>query len=206
MLLVVAVFGLSSCSEDDDTIEEFPNWQAYNESYWENLYNTTEQRIQAGDTSWKIIRNYSLPSDAAAGKTDNIIVHIKEAGTGSGCPFYTDSVRVHYSGRLLPSTTYTGGYIFDGSYKGEFNPATAAPSKFAVADLINGWTTALQNMHIGDKWEIYMPYQLGYGAIGSGSIPGYSTLVFDVMLVAYWRPGAQVPGFKAKQHGVWVEY
>lgn len=205
MLLVTAVFGLSSCSEDDNSVEEFPDWQTHNESYWESLYAATEQKIQAGDTSWKIIRNYTFPSEGEVLPVDNIIVHVKEAGTVSGCPFLTDSVRVHYSGHLLPSASYSDGYVFDGSYTGELNPATATPVKFAISGLIDGWTTALQYMHIGDKWEIYIPYQLGYGAVDSGSIPAYSTLVFDVMLVAYWRPGAQVPDFKAKQHGVWVE-
>jgi len=205
MVLMVAVFGLSSCSEDDDSVEEFPDWQSYNESYWESLYSTTEAKIKAGDTSWKIIRNYSYPADATLAKTDYIIVHVKEEGKGSGCPLYTDSVRVHYSGHLLPSTSYTSGYIFDSSYTGELNPATAIPSKFAVGSLIDGFCTALQYMHIGDRWEVYIPYQLGYGVTDSDNIPGYSTLVFDVMLVAYWRPGAQVPGFKAKQNGVWIE-
>lgn len=205
MTLLMAVSGLSSCSEEDDSVEEFPEWQSYNESYWKSLYSTTEAKIKAGDTSWRIIPNYSYPSDAALSETDYIIVHVKEQGTGSGCPLYTDSVRVHYQGRLLPSASYSSGYLFDSSYTGELNTATAIPSKFVVSGVIDGWTTALQYMHIGDRWEVYIPYQLAYGVAGSDDIPGYSTLVFDVMLVAYWHPGAQVPAFNAKPHGGWIE-
>ena len=39
--------------------------------------------------------------------------------------------------------------------------------------------TATMEMCVGDRWEVYVPYQLGYGVEGSGSIPGYSTLIFD---------------------------
>lgn len=203
VMLVAALSGLSSCSEEDDVIEEYPNWKSYNETWWESLYSATEQNIADGDASWKIIRGYTYPETATVDKTGSIIVHVEEEGTGSGCPLYTDTVRVHYRGRLLPSTTYTSGYIFDSSYSGDFNPSTAAPVDFAVSAVIDGWITALQQMHIGDRWKVYVPYQLGYGKSDYGStnvIPGYSTLVFDIMLVAYWHPGAQAPEFKARQY------
>ena len=31
--LALALLGLSACKEDDNTVEEFPNWQARNETY-----------------------------------------------------------------------------------------------------------------------------------------------------------------------------
>ena len=54
--------------------------------------------------------------------------------------------------------------------------------------LIDGFATALQQMRRGDRWMVYRPYQLGYGASGSGEIPGYSTLIFDLRLVDFWSP------------------
>jgi FKBP-type peptidyl-prolyl cis-trans isomerase len=36
---------------------------------------------------------------------------------------------------------------------------------------------------VGDKWEVWIPQELGYGTTGSGEIPGYSTLVFEMELV-----------------------
>ena len=49
-----------------------------------------------------------------------------------------------------------------------------------------GIGNALQNMHIDDRWQIIKTQQLAYG---SSTTPGaaYSTLVFDVTLVAYYR-------------------
>ena len=38
-------------------------------------------------------------------------------------------------------------------------------------------------MKVGDQWELYIPYQLGYGKDGYRDIPGYSTLIFNVNLV-----------------------
>ena len=113
---------------------------------------------------------------------------IKE-GTGSGCPMFSDSVMVNYQGRLMPSASYPSGYVFDGNYTGDYNPATVKPVTFYVGGLVDGFTTALQYMHIGDRWRVYIPYQLGYGSADNGSIPAYSTLVFDVELLAYYRAG-----------------
>lgn len=38
-------------------------------------------------------------------------------------------------------------------------------------------------MHPGDRWMIYIPYELGYGSRTSGPIPAYSTLIFEVELL-----------------------
>lgn len=181
---------LTSCSESDDVVEEYAEWQNVNEAYFDKLYTKTKNDI---DMSWRVIRNWSMPANNELGYTekanDCIIVNVLEEGTGTGSPLYTDTVRCHYEGRLLPSTTYTEGYVFDQSFYGNFNAATATPSKFAVKGLVDGFATAIQNMHPGDHWRVYMPYQLGYGEKGSGSsIPGYSTLIFDIRLVDYWSP------------------
>ena len=189
-ILLLGILTLfTACSEDNDEVEEYPDWQNKNESYWENLYNSTQQKISAGDASWRIIRKYSYSDDMNIKKDDNIIVHIVKQGEGTESPFITDSVKVHYQGKLLPSTSYPSGYIFDSSWTGTFNPATANPVKFLTGSLIDGWTTALINMHEGDRWEIYVPYKLGYGTSESSSstIPPYSTLIFDVTLVDFWQ-------------------
>lgn len=206
LLALLAPVGLlSSCSESDNEEEEFPNWKKTNEQYFNNLYAMAKSSADMGDKSWKVIRQWSLEESTAKDPYDYIVVNVLENGTGSGCPLYTDSVKVHYEGRLLPSTSYPDGYVFDKSFTGEFNPATALPAKFAVSGMIDGFTTALQYMHIGDHWKVYIPYQLGYGSSASGSIPAYSTLVFDVTLVSYYRVGVEVPDSKARPATGWIE-
>ena len=64
--------------------------------------------------------------------------------------------------------------------------STMKPRTFAVSGVVKGFATALQNMHIGDRWQVYIPHQLAYG---SSDTPGaaYSTLIFDITLVGYFR-------------------
>ena len=54
---------------------------------------------------------------------------------------------------------------------------------FRLRDLIPGWIIALQQMHVGDKWEIYIPAEQGYGSRSVPGIPGGSTLVFEIELL-----------------------
>lgn len=207
---VLLAMALSSCSENLNEVEEYPDWQSTNESYFSNIYTTAKNSIAAGGDNWKIFRGFSLNEDIATHDYNHIVVEVLEEGTGSGCPLYTDSVKVHYLGRLLPSTSYTSGYVFAQSYYGDYNPNTASPVNLAVATNTytpDGLCTALQQMHIGDRWRIYVPYQLGYGTSTSSTlgIPGYSTLVYELTLVAYYRAGVDVPDSQAKEQGVWIE-
>jgi peptidylprolyl isomerase/FKBP-type peptidyl-prolyl cis-trans isomerase FklB len=117
-----------------------------------------------------------IPSE---GNNGSIYVKVLEEGTGTESVYYNSTVKVYYSGRLIDGT------IFDSAEE----PYEAAAT-FTVSSLIAGWTTALQHMKVGDRWEIWIPYQLAYGATGTsnGSIPPYSTLVFDVELVGIAEP------------------
>ncbi len=82
-------------------------------------------------------------------------------------------VTVHYEGKLID------GKQFDSSRRG-----SGAPAVFRVNELITGWQVALVNMHIGEKWEIYVPAEAGYGERGAGrDIPGHSTLIFQLELI-----------------------
>ena len=200
--LLVSCPLLTSCSEEDDTVEEYVDWQKKNDTYFNDIYNTAKQKIAAGDTSWKIFRSWALVPDAATKPTDFIVVHVLEEGTGSGCPMFSDYTRVHYSGRLLPSTSYPEGHVFDSSWNGSYNAQSSKPSDLSVNGTITGWATALMQMHIGDHWEVYIPYTLGYGTTNTNTttgvinIPAYSTLIFDIRLVAYWRADGDVPEMK----------
>ena len=172
----------TSCSEESDEVEEFPNWEKTNTDYWNTL------------------KKWSLPDTLHTANTQYIVVHVLNEGTGTGCPLYTDSIRVHYTGKLLPSTSYKDGYEFDTSLTNGATAENSAPAQFLVSQMTDGFATAVQHMHIGDRWQVYVPSDLGYGSVGSGStIPGYSVLVFDVQLVSYYRAGTDVPDFQAKK-------
>ncbi len=84
----------------------------------------------------------------------------------------TDKVKVKYEGRLIDGT------VFDSTEKHGGKPAEFAPNQ-----VIKGWTEALTMMPAGSKWQLYIPQELAYGSRQAGSIPAFSTLIFDVEVV-----------------------
>lgn len=190
LLLMAAV----SCSEDDGEVVEYENWQAVNENFFNHLSDSVV-RAMANDpnTRWTRIKTWSK-NDTIPGAVDDYILVNKLAdapATEIDTPNYTDSVSVHYRGRLLPSYSYPQGFYFDSSYSLSFYPDIAVPTKFLVGNstgdsLIDGFATALQHMKRGDHWMVYIPYKLGYGAKEQTNIPAYSTLIFEIRMVDFW--------------------
>ncbi len=87
-------------------------------------------------------------------------------------PKDTDTVTTHYKGTLID------GREFDSSYKRD------QPASFPVKGVIKGWTEALQLMHVGDKWQLFVPSELAYGATKrSELIEANSTLIFEIELL-----------------------
>lgn len=200
---MMTAFVLSSCSEteEDESASEYANWQSRNEEYFSKLY-------AAAQDDNKIL-NWSFQNQT--GNTDNsgnvytptykavdYIVVEKLANvwdgdqtsavrtyTAADSVMYTDSVRVAYQGRLMPTTEHPNGYMFDGSFEGSsYDASTSLYSKFAASGLVDGFTTALLNMRLGDHWNVYIPADLGYGSsTSSSSIPAYSTLRFEIVLL-----------------------
>jgi FKBP-type peptidyl-prolyl cis-trans isomerase len=80
------------------------------------------------------------------------------------------------------------GNVVNVAYKGcLYNDTTAFDSSLDYdvrigTKVIEGWSLALENMHVGDKWRVYIPYNLGYGSTGTTDIPAYSTLIFEIYL------------------------
>ncbi|MGN6367015.1 MAG: FKBP-type peptidyl-prolyl cis-trans isomerase [Phycisphaerae bacterium] len=95
---------------------------------------------------------------------------VNSSGKGKQ-PKATDTVSVNYKGTLV------NGKVFDESH--------GTPVTFPVNGVIPGWTEALQLMHEGDKWTLYIPAKLAYGENGAGpDIGPNETLIFDVELVS----------------------
>jgi FKBP-type peptidyl-prolyl cis-trans isomerase FklB len=96
---------------------------------------------------------------------------VLQQGKGAS-PTVNDTVRCNYRGTLMDGTE------FDSSYgRGE-------PAEFPVGGVIPGWTEALQKMHVGDKWQLFVPADLAYGMQPPGPpIEPNSLLVFEVELL-----------------------
>ncbi|MBC7886687.1 MAG: FKBP-type peptidyl-prolyl cis-trans isomerase [Ferruginibacter sp.] len=107
---------------------------------------------------------------------------LKKGDASSATPKLQDTVVVHYAG------TSVDGKKFDNSYeRGE-------PLTIAVGGVIRGWTEILQLMHIGDKWKVFIPSELGYGDRDAGAnIPGGSALIFEMELLGIKPAPAEEP-------------
>ena len=88
----------------------------------------------------------------------------------SAMPTVRSIITAHYTGRTID------GKQFDSSRGG-------VPIACRLCDLIEGWIIAMQQMHIGDKWELYIPAEMGYGKFSQPGIPGGSTLIFEIELL-----------------------
>jgi FKBP-type peptidyl-prolyl cis-trans isomerase len=86
---------------------------------------------------------------------------------GTEHPIQTAAVTVNYTGKYYTETIFDSG----------------VGAVFSVNGVVRGFGVALQNMVVGDKWNVCIPYHLGYGAAAYSSIPAYTTLYFEVELL-----------------------
>mmetsp|Transcript_21646 Transcript_21646/g.55331 ORF Transcript_21646/g.55331 Transcript_21646/m.55331 type:complete len:163 (-) Transcript_21646:106-594(-) len=107
-------------------------------------------------------------------------------GTGEDHPTKDSPCECHYAG-TTPSLTpdavdkdEADWAEFDSSYK------RGDPTTFAPNQVIAGWTEAMQLMKEGDKFELYIPSDLGYGDAGTpgGPIPAKAVLVFQMQMIS----------------------
>lgn len=185
VVTAVILLVFSSCKETQE-FDDHANWKQRNTDFiseiaskWGNADPATATKGQ----TFKLL-SFKLDPEKEWGNTSYVYCEILEQGTGTESPFYTDSVRINYRVRLIPTDYYPEeGQVVDQSFKtSSLDPSVNIPTSFLVSGLIDGVTTALMHMHCGDYWKLYIPSGLGYGANGKGDIPGYSTLIFEVNL------------------------
>jgi peptidylprolyl isomerase len=94
-----------------------------------------------------------------------------DEGTGAAVKA-SDTVKVNYLG-----ATYDAKEPFDESFSGQ-------PLTSSLSGLIQGWTIGLTGVKVGSRVLLQIPPAYGYGAQGSGSIPGNATLWFVIDVLA----------------------
>ncbi len=185
----------TSCSEsDDESADDYANWQQRNETFVASL----QDSVSRGGSQWKKLKCYTKDENTAGQPSDYVYVKVLEQGTAQEGPIFSDTVRISYRGRLIPTANYPEGLVFDQTYSGTFHWQTTGVTKNVTSGFLTGFTTALLYMHPGDRWRVYIPYQLGYGTQSNTNIPAYSTLCFDIAMIQYWHPGEKIPAWTAR--------
>jgi len=91
-------------------------------------------------------------------------------------PLYTSTVDVIYRGVIYDGTPFDSSYLNTSPGDSIF--------RTTVNSVVEGWSLALTNMHVGDSCRIVVPYTMGYGSYDMGTIlQPYSMLQFDLKLV-----------------------
>ena len=191
VLAAVILLFISSCRETEE-FDDHANWQKRNTEYISGIAsqwgNADPASAVKGDR-FKL-SSFRLDPDKEWGNGSYVYCEVLEKGTGTESPYYTDSIRINYRVRLMPTDNYPEGQVADQSFKTQkLDPTVNIPSSFAVSGLIDGVTTAVMHMHCGDFWRLYIPYGLGYGTNDRGVIPGYSALIFEINLTEIARAG-----------------
>lgn len=119
------------------------------------------------DEEQKILEQYIADNNITAKPTSSGLYYI-ETITGTGRQAKNgDGAVVNYTGKFL------NGNIFE---SGTFT--------FIVGggNVIKGWDEGIALMNLGGKATLIIPSKLAYGSSGSGPIPPYTTVIFDVEL------------------------
>lgn len=168
LLLLALIF--VSCEETKEATK-FDNWRARNEGYIDSLKTVFDEKTDPELKAFAPEINPKLR-----------IYYKKKISNDTGAiPLYTDSVNVFYRGSFIFGETFDQN--FTGADPGPFD----SPTKFVIQTFItvggvSGWAEILQRMRVGERWLVYIPWELAYGASGTDDIPGYSTLIFDMQL------------------------
>jgi len=135
--------------------------------------NQNQPALTAVTENNNLIANNTM-SDANTVTTDSGLKYVQlKEGTGA-TPKPGQTVSVHYTGTL------ENGTKFDSS-RDRGKPFSF---KLGAGQVIKGWDEGISNMKVGERRQLIIPPDLGYGARGAGGvIPPNATLIFDVELL-----------------------
>ena len=177
IVMWIAGLALVACSDDDSNSWYLP----VDEAWRETNVNAFEQR--ANDEGIEYINSQS--------NNGRILYKVLKKGEGTEQIYYTSQVECYYKGCFIADengnyiqnrdSVLSQGEVFDSRLRENDDD----PFLFTVgSDVVDGWSTALQHMHEGDIWEVWIPYSLGYGVNGNvngtDTIKPYTTLVFQI--------------------------
>lgn len=197
LLLLALVF--ASCEETKE-VSIYDNWQERNENFNDSLRAVYDNGTL--DEEGRKLERFELLSNpdnymyykrlspvTETPPVDKPYNYIEGYVASDQQPLYTDTVSVYYKGNLINKQQFDGfsgadPTVFDKSFRFGVSGLMGGSGRGVIV----GWTEALQRMKLGERWEIYIPWNYAYGADGNDNIPGYSTLIFDIQLFSIEDP------------------
>ena len=121
-----------------------------------------------------LMKKYLIDHKITAKPTASGLIYVEKVkGTGAKAAA-GKKVKVHYTGTLLNGTKFDSSR--DRNEPFEF--------ELGKGQVIKGWDEGIAMMNVGGKAVLVIPSNIAYGERDMGQIPPYSTLVFDVELIA----------------------
>jgi len=148
--------------------------EAYDKEREEQMAEAQAQQGQLKDAEKAVRDQYLADNGITVQPTASGLYYVEtEKGTGKKA-MPGNTVSVHYTGRLLDGT------VFDSSVE----KGTPYSFRLGVGQVIKGWDEGIAMLNEGGKAVLIIPSDLAYRDQDGGTIPPYSTLVFDVELLS----------------------
>jgi FKBP-type peptidyl-prolyl cis-trans isomerase FklB len=169
------LLGLTNGMQSDTTLFDYSKADKYLRAYIEQQREQKFLSVKIANEEW-----------LAQNKTKKDIVTLPSGlqykiiknGTGKS-PKADEIIICHYTGKLTDNSKFESSYD------------TGEPLKAYPSGVIVAWREALPKMKVGSIWELYVPYNLGYGSGGiKGKVPPFSTLIYEIELLGI-EPGVK---------------
>ena len=130
---------------------------------------STQCSKSKADKEMDLLQEYLIENDITTEPTSSGIYYI-ETLKGSGPEASGgDQCEVKYKGMFLDGEEFDSGvFTFQLGY----------------GQVIRGWDEGINYMREGGKAILIIPSTMAYGVSGSRSIPGYTTLIFEVEILS----------------------
>ena len=193
-LLAVALLAVAfAACEETEEVGRYDNWRARNDAFIDSLAQVFEQGTDPALLRFNLFVNSSdyiyykskTPVESEAQNTDPEVYGHR--------PTYGATVRVYYKGVNMLGERFDGFYgdnpNIDSDGEVNVNEGETNPVSFSMSALVTGWQEALQRMTVGERWEVFIPWEYGYGSrdredtSGNVTVRAYSTLIFDIQLL-----------------------
>lgn len=112
------------------------------------------------------INNFASPK-----RTNTGLYLIKTVDGNGVLPKNGDKVLIKYR-----------AYLFDGAVIDK-SPAQGYEFTLGNKQVIKGLEEAVKMLKVGSRYKVIVPHYLAYGGEGSGGVPAYSSVVFDVEIL-----------------------